>query len=101
MPGPDDKIPGPDDECRHQDSLIYRRAAIRECFEESGILLALRRGERTDELLVLTDKERTQGRQMVHANKVRFSSWVQEAGATVDTGKTYAIVLVGAHVEID
>lgn len=60
-----------DDIQRHEDSEPYRLAAIRECFEESGIFLAKRTGN-PEELLTLTDDEQEHGRHAIHENKTEF-----------------------------
>lgn len=56
---------------------------MRECFEESGILLAKRDGE----LVELGEQEREEGRRAVHGGKVKFGEWVEsQKGATPDLG---------------
>jgi hypothetical protein len=60
--------------------------AIRECFEESGILLA-KRGDGSGKLLEVTEEVREKGRKDVHSGKVKFLDWVREQGGVVDTGK--------------
>lgn len=72
-----------DDIRRHEDSEPYRVAAIRECFEESGILLA-KRAENPEELLTLTDDEREHGRHAIHENKTEFREWVTQRGGVPD-----------------
>jgi len=67
----------------HRDGLAYRLAAIRETFEESGILLA--RGK-DGALLQLEDGVRDAGRKEVHGNKVRFGDWVRSVGGEPDVG---------------
>ena len=92
----DGEIPEPNDRRRHQDSLVYRTGAIRECFEESGILLA-RRKSSSDEMLLLSDEEREQGRHKVHENKVMFKEWVEEKGGVIDTGTIEVMSLSKPH----
>ncbi|PFH61383.1 hypothetical protein XA68_17495 [Ophiocordyceps unilateralis] len=67
---------------RHEDGPAYRHAAVRECFEETGILLAVgRNGDR----LALSQEETETARRRVHAGEVRFSDWLETVGAEVDT----------------
>lgn len=61
-------------------------AAIRECFEESGILLAKRR-DQPNELLIISDEDREQGRRAVHQEEVDFQTWVEQRGGTPDIGE--------------
>jgi 8-oxo-dGTP pyrophosphatase MutT (NUDIX family) len=82
----DGDIPAPEDKNRHQDGEAYRMGAIRECFEESGILLAKKRAGEGEGLLDLADAVREQGRKDVHSGKVRFGDWVTEQGGVIDTG---------------
>jgi uncharacterized protein (DUF362 family) len=60
--------------------------AIRECFEESGILLARRKG--SDDLLDVEESVREKARKDIHAGKVKFGDWVKEMDGVVDTGKS-------------
>jgi 8-oxo-dGTP pyrophosphatase MutT (NUDIX family) len=70
---------------RHKDNLAYRTGAIRELFEESGILLA--RDGPTSSLISVSAKDRLRGRKAIHSEKVRFSTWLkhQSAHAHLDT----------------
>ncbi|KAK1752696.1 putative nudix hydrolase 7 [Echria macrotheca] len=72
----------------HVDSEAYRLAAVRETFEESGILLVKRRvdgGGEGEGGLVRVDEEAVErGRREVHANKVRFGEWVGSVGGVID-----------------
>lgn len=61
-------------------------AAIRECFEESGLLLATKKGT-PNELLRLSDEEREQGRHAIHENKVGFQQWVEQKGGVPNIGR--------------
>lgn len=81
----DGEVPPITDIRIHDDSRPYRIAAIRECFEESGILLAKRR-EQPNELLVLSHEDREQGRCAVHQEEVDFQAWVEQRGGTPDIG---------------
>ncbi|MCJ1437992.1 hypothetical protein MMC27_007379 [Xylographa pallens] len=79
----DGEIPSETSAQRHQDSTVYRVGAIRECFEECGILLAKRAGK--DGLLEVGDEERDRARRAVHAGKMRMREWVAEKGGVLDT----------------
>ena len=77
---------------RHEDSKVYRMGAIRECFEESGILLA-KRVENPELFLEINDEERDKGRHTVHKNSVKFQDWVKGKGGFPDTGVKLPTVL--------
>lgn len=84
---------------RHRDSPAYRLAAIRETFEESGILLARRRrrrrlpssspddngnGSGNDDsghdgfpLLAVPEADRDRARRDVHGDRLHFADWVR------------------------
>ncbi|KLT42413.1 hypothetical protein CC85DRAFT_308055 [Cutaneotrichosporon oleaginosum] len=79
----DGPIPAPDDPKRHLDGDVYKLAAIRETFEESGILLAR---DAAGKLLSLSPEVRAEGRKAVHANKIPFPEWVKQHGGVPDTG---------------
>lgn len=81
----DGEIPGPRDPRRHVDGPSYRLGAIRECFEESGILLA-RKNDGSGAFLDVPEKERERARKEIHNGKLRFSDWVKSQGGFVDTG---------------
>ena len=84
-------IPPADDPACHEDSLAYRLGAIRETFEESGILLARENANPggvsgvAPALLTLPPSEKAEGRRAVYANEKRFVDWVEEVGGVVDT----------------
>lgn len=65
-------------------------AAIRECFEESGILLA-KSLENPEELLMLSDEERQLGRHAIHQETISFQAWVKQRNGTPDVGMTFQI----------
>ncbi|KAI1803623.1 hypothetical protein F4811DRAFT_553702 [Daldinia bambusicola] len=69
---------------KHGDSLGYRLAAIRETFEESGILLA-RVGGKDGKLLSVPNTERDKARKAIHQSLLHFGTWVEELGAVPDT----------------
>ncbi|GAB7344612.1 hypothetical protein MBLNU457_3101t1 [Dothideomycetes sp. NU457] len=78
----DGEIPGPDDPKRHEDSEAYRLAAIRETFEESGIVLAKNNG--FGRLIEVEDGEREEGRRKVHSGEVEFRKWLATKGGRPD-----------------
>ncbi|KAL8713317.1 MAG: hypothetical protein Q9220_002516 [cf. Caloplaca sp. 1 TL-2023] len=80
----DGELPPEDDVQIHEDRLAYRIGAIRECFEESGILLARSR-RNIDTLLQLDERKRDKGKHAVHEKKVRFQDWLYEHGGISDT----------------
>ncbi|KAI1496863.1 hypothetical protein F5X99DRAFT_421787 [Biscogniauxia marginata] len=80
----DGAVPPPGDPKRHEDSLPYRLGAIRETFEESGILLA-RKGDRDGPLLELSAAERDKARRSIYANEVSFLEWLESIGGVADT----------------
>ena len=82
----DGEIPDPSDAHRHEDGRVYRIGAIRECFEESGILLA-KSSDNPDRLLELSDAQRESARPKVHDNSIKFQDWLREKCGTPDIGK--------------
>ncbi|KAI1209629.1 uncharacterized protein F4807DRAFT_425687 [Annulohypoxylon truncatum] len=80
----DGSIPGPDDVKRHEDSLPYRLGAIRETFEESGILIA-REGDADGNHLNVSSAECDQARKEIYKNEVRFVEWLRSIGGVADT----------------
>jgi 8-oxo-dGTP pyrophosphatase MutT (NUDIX family) len=81
----DGEIPPPESPLRHQDSRVYRMAAIRETFEECGILLA--KDKKTGRLRAdVSDEEREQGRRDVHGGKVKFGDLLERWGVEPDLG---------------
>lgn len=80
----DGTIPDVDSPARHQDGPAYRLAAIRETFEESGILLA--KSKKTGKLFTeISDAEREEGRRTVHAGTTKFLDLLEKWGAEPDT----------------
>ena len=57
-------------------------AAVRETFEESGILLARNNG--FGRLLEVPESEREEGRRLVHDSKVPFTTWLAQKGGRAD-----------------
>ncbi|KAL8769139.1 MAG: hypothetical protein Q9209_004773 [Squamulea sp. 1 TL-2023] len=84
----DGPLPPQGDVRLHEDNNAYRIGAIRECFEESGILLA-RNLNNTSSLLQLHDQQRDAGRHAIHNKQVRFQDWVRSHGGIPDTGHLY------------
>lgn len=84
----DGPLPPPDSPELHEDGPAYRLAAIRETFEESGILLARKAGQTREHggLLHVPDEVREAGRKLVHANQVRFTEWLEGLGGEPDVG---------------
>lgn len=77
--------------------------ALRECFEESGILLARDRSNNTSSsslLLQLTEQERDAGRNAIHQKQVRFQDWVRAHGGIPDTESLHPFTrwLTPAHI---
>lgn len=63
--------------------------AIRECFEESGILLAKNRNN-PDEALTLSEKEREHGRHAIHREEINFLDWLKSKGGVPDLDNLHA-----------
>jgi 8-oxo-dGTP pyrophosphatase MutT (NUDIX family) len=78
----DGPCPPPEDLARHEDSPSYRRAAIRELFEESGILLAKNRT--SGKLIAVDEPTREAGRRLIHQNKTTFDEWLKEQDNDAD-----------------
>lgn len=87
----DGELPLPEDPLRHQDIEQYRLAAIRETFEESGILLAKNNG--FGRLIEVSEEERIEGRRLVHSGEVEFKKWLSGKGGRADIG-TYLRVYI-------
>jgi hypothetical protein len=64
-------------------------AAIRECFEESGLLL-------TKKPVSLTQEERDRARRRIHASEVSFGEYLKSIDAEADTGTktSFGIILM-------
>lgn len=78
----DGPCPPADDYAVHDDATHYRIAAIRELFEESGILLA--RDASTGKMVVFDETTREQGRRLIHQNKVTFDKWLKQQHPTAE-----------------
>ncbi|OCT49520.1 hypothetical protein CLCR_07391 [Cladophialophora carrionii] len=86
----DGEVPSdPKDVNRHKDSLAYRTGAIRELFEETGILLA-RSSSSAKSLLRISRDARKAGRQAIHSNRLKFKEWLAQSSgpdAVLDTDR--------------
>jgi 8-oxo-dGTP pyrophosphatase MutT (NUDIX family) len=83
----DGSLPAADTPELHEDGSAYRLAAIRETFEESGILLAKRIDQTRDQgLLHVPDDVREAGRKQIHGNAVKFTEWLKNVGGEPDVG---------------
>ncbi|KAF2168568.1 hypothetical protein M409DRAFT_65489 [Zasmidium cellare ATCC 36951] len=78
----DGRVPEPDHPDRHVDGDAYRMAAIRETFEESGILLARNNG--FGRLIEVPQGEREAGRVAVHSSEIAFPKWLAQKGGRAD-----------------
>jgi len=81
----DGEIPGVEDPGRHIDGPAYRMGAVRETFEESGILLA-HKVEGKGRLVEVEEGEMLKGRKEVHGRKVKFEKWLDSVGGRADVG---------------
>lgn len=72
-------LPAPTAPDYHTDSEAYRLAALRETFEESGILLAKPNQPITADTALVqpAPATATAARKAIHANKLHFATWVQ------------------------
>ncbi|KAI5308720.1 hypothetical protein KEM55_005025 [Ascosphaera atra] len=78
----DGKLPSEGHFTRHIESEPYRRAAIRELFEESGILLA--RDIETKECISIPHIEREKGRNAIHEGQISFEDWLKNQEPTAE-----------------
>ncbi|GKZ17526.1 hypothetical protein AbraIFM66951_004378 [Aspergillus brasiliensis] len=81
----DGPCPPVDDIARHSDGPWYRNAAIRELFEESGILLA--KDSSSGKMLAVPEEQREAGRRAIHQKELTFAEWLKEqnSAAVPDT----------------
>ncbi|KIX93173.1 uncharacterized protein Z520_11027 [Fonsecaea multimorphosa CBS 102226] len=85
----DGELPSdPKDVNRHLENIAYRTGAIRELFEETGILLA-RESKTAESLLPVSTAVRKDGREAVHKGKIPFKSWLSSISpnAVLDTDR--------------
>ncbi|KAL2001749.1 hypothetical protein VTN02DRAFT_1303 [Thermoascus thermophilus] len=78
----DGECPPVGDPKRHDEAVHYRRAAIRELFEESGILLA--RDQTTGHMVTLSEAEREKGRHAIHRQETTFIDWLKKHNAAAE-----------------
>lgn len=78
----DGDVPAEGNPDRHRDGPAYRMCAIRETFEESGILLAKKEGK----LVQISENEREEARKKIHSRTLKFGDFLKSIGATADTG---------------
>jgi len=83
----DGEIPSSTDPNRHVDGAAYRIGAIRECFEESGILLA-KRNDGSGAILEVPEDVREKARKDIHAGNLKFVDWVKSQGGVIDSGNS-------------
>jgi hypothetical protein len=89
-----DITPAVDSPERHVDGPSYRLAAIRETFEESGVLLARAAGQKavasTEKraLLQVEEEASKKARVRVANDKVRFEQWLSSVGGVPDRGES-------------
>ncbi|KAL4913416.1 hypothetical protein BDW62DRAFT_192513 [Aspergillus aurantiobrunneus] len=76
----DGQCPPPGDLKRHEDASWYRNAALRELFEESGILLA--KDQTSGKMLAVQEEEREKGRREIHQKRTTFSEWLKRQSST-------------------
>jgi hypothetical protein len=91
----DGVVPNPNDPRRHVDGKTYRLAAIRETFEESGILLAKTSSGR---LIEVSESDRDAGRKAIHKGDVSFPEWLSKRGGIPDTGTSYPILTLMSRI---
>lgn len=80
----DGEVGGPQSPGRHRDGPAYRMAAVRECFEETGILLAK---DGDGGLVGVAAAEREAARRRIHGGEVAFGQWLASVGGVADTGE--------------
>lgn len=88
----DGHCPPPGDHARHDDAPAYRFAAIRELFEESGILLAKDRN--SGKMLAVNEETREEGRRLIHQNQITFAEWLKQQRATAEPDIGWYLSLV-------
>ena len=88
----DGDLPPEGDTSRHDDSRAYRLAAIRETFEESGIVLAKNNG--FGRLIEIEENDREQGRKKTHNKEIQFEKWLASKGGRADLGMRHVCVLL-------
>lgn len=78
------------------DGGAYRVAAVRECFEECGILLAKSKkgtGRVSEgQMLDIGVEERERARKEIHGGRLGFREWVGDKGGVVDLGMCFSLL---------
>jgi len=77
---------GAENDSIHNDSEAYKLAAIRELFEETGLLLVQRKGNTKLESVFMKDEERDRARLNVHNNNLNFGGWLDAQDLGPATG---------------
>lgn len=72
---------------RHEDGPAYRIGAIRECFEECGILLA-KRNDGSGELLEIPEQEREKARKDIYSGNTTIQKFVKDFKGHLDAGNS-------------
>ncbi|KAJ2895022.1 hypothetical protein MKZ38_006977 [Zalerion maritima] len=86
----DGSIPDVSSPSRHADGPAYRIAAVRECFEECGILLARPKSSSSsspsqeESLIRLAPEVRDQKRKEIHSHKTKFMDFMTSIDAEPD-----------------
>ncbi len=70
-------------------------AAIRECFEESGYLLAKSKNAHDGQLMMIGDHVGSTARKAIHNDEMKFKSWLDEIDAVPDTGNRFCSFWIG------
>lgn len=79
-------MPAPGSPERHRDGRAYRLGAIRETFEESGILLARAGRGKGAPLLDVPEDVRERARKDIYENRITFTDWLASLGGVPDVG---------------
>jgi hypothetical protein len=79
----DGEIPAIDNNARHQDADVYRIGAMRECFEECGIILA-KEASGSKQLIEVNELERGAARRRIHENTLRFTDFIADNNGKLD-----------------
>lgn len=77
---------GAEKDSAHRDSEAYRLAAIRELFEETGVLLVRRKDSPRFEKVFMPDEKREKARSDVHNNQLGFRGWLSTQDLVPATG---------------
>lgn len=92
----DGAVPDVDSPGRHEDGEAYRLGAIRECFEETGILLAKAKNG-GDDLIALPSEEIQAARKKIHSNQIKFGDWLESINAVPDTCAYITLLRCNIH----